>query len=156
MSGRRAEYIQDMYNSDRDKDFELECLDEGPDEEKVRYALKKVKAGKAAGSDGLYVELIERLEEIGVEHLTKVLNQIYSTGHLPIGLCTLVFIAILRKPGARECGQHGTISLISQITKLLLRIYMLRIRSKIKPETAEEERAQPMPYTYSEQLRREP
>ena len=98
-----------------------------------------MKAGKAAGPDELRIQLIESLEEVGVEHLTKVLNTIYSPGHLPKDLCTSVVIALPKTPGATECGQHRTINLMSQITKLLLRIIMLRIRSKIKQEIREEQ-----------------
>ncbi|GFO45488.1 retrovirus-related pol polyprotein from type-1 retrotransposable element r2 [Plakobranchus ocellatus] len=39
------------------------------------------------------------------------------------------------KPGATECELHRTISLMSHITKILLKIKMLRIRNKIKPES---------------------
>ena len=54
---RWTEYIQDLYNSDRGDGFEAECLDELPDimTEEVRYALKKMKATKAAGPDELCV-----------------------------------------------------------------------------------------------------
>ena len=101
-----------------------------------------------------------------MEHLTKVLNKIYSTGHLPRDLCTSIFMALPKKPGATECGQNITISLMGHITKLLLRIIMLRIRSKIKLETAEDQcgfvkgkgtiNAIVCIYTYSEHLRKEP
>ena len=70
-----------------------------------------------------------------------MLNNIYNRGHLPKDLCTSVSIALPRKIGETQCGQHRTISLMSQITKLLLRIIILRIRSKIKREIAEEQRS---------------
>ncbi|GFO12223.1 MORC family CW-type Zinc finger protein 3 [Plakobranchus ocellatus] len=41
--------------------------------------------------------------------------------------------------GATECELHRTISLMSHVTKLLLRIIMMRVRNKIKPEIAEEQ-----------------
>ncbi|GFO31938.1 retrovirus-related pol polyprotein from type-1 retrotransposable element r2 [Plakobranchus ocellatus] len=44
-----------------------------------------------------------------------------------------------KKPGATECELHRTISLMSHITKILLKIIMLRIRNKIKPEITEEQ-----------------
>ena len=84
--------------------------------------MKKTEAGKAVRPDELCVELVEALEEVGVENLTKVLDKIYSTEHLPKDLRSAVFIALPEKPGATECGQHHTVSIMSQITKLLLRI----------------------------------
>ena len=51
----------------------------------------------------------------------------------------LVFIALPKKPGATDCELHRTISLMSHVTKLLLRIIMMRVRNKINPEIAEEQ-----------------
>ncbi|GFS10292.1 retrovirus-related Pol polyprotein from type-1 retrotransposable element R2 [Elysia marginata] len=42
-----------------------------------------------------------------------------------------------KKPGATECENHRTVSLMSHTLKLLLRILLTRIRSKIKPEISE-------------------
>ena len=50
-----------------------------------------------------------------------------------------IFIAIPKKTATTECEQHRTISLMSHITKILLRIIMMRVRNKIKPEIAEEQ-----------------
>ena len=49
----------------------------------------------------------------------------------------LVTVIRLKKPGAIEFEIHITISLMSNITKMLLRIIIMRVR-KIKPEIAEE------------------
>ena len=50
-----------------------------------------------------------------------------------------VFIALPKKAGATECELHRTISLMSHVTKILLRIVMMRVRNKIRPEIAEEQ-----------------
>ncbi|GFN90163.1 hypothetical protein PoB_001666900 [Plakobranchus ocellatus] len=60
-------------------------------------------------------------------------------GQIPTDLSKSIFIALPKKPGATECELHRTISLMSHITKILLKIIMLRIRNKIKPEIAEEQ-----------------
>ncbi|GFO11606.1 hypothetical protein PoB_003811100 [Plakobranchus ocellatus] len=46
---------------------------------------------------------------------------------------------VQEKCNMSECELHRTISLMSHITKILLKIIMLRIRNKIKPEIAEEQ-----------------
>ena len=74
-----------------------------------------------------------------MKHLTKMLNRIYSREHLPEDLRTSVLIALPKNPGATECGQHCTISLMSQTTKLLVRIIMLKKRIKIKLEITEQQ-----------------
>ncbi|ELU04812.1 hypothetical protein CAPTEDRAFT_71521, partial [Capitella teleta] len=71
--------------------------------------------------------------------LTKILNKIYDTGNIPKDLLKSVSIALLKKPGATECDHHRTISLMSHITKILLRIIMMWNRNKIKQEVAEEQ-----------------
>ena len=50
-----------------------------------------------------------------------------------------VFIALPKKAGAIECELHRAVSLMSHATKILLRIVMMRVRNKIRPEIAEEQ-----------------
>ena len=51
--------------------------------------------------------------------MTKLLNEIYDTGKIPTGMSKSIFIAIPKKPGARECEMDHTISLMSRITTIL-------------------------------------
>ena len=71
--------------------------------------------------------------------LTDFLNAIYDTGEIPSDLSKSIFIALPKKSGATECESHRTISLMSHITKILLKILMARMRNKITPEIAEEQ-----------------
>ncbi|GFS15743.1 LINE-1 retrotransposable element ORF2 protein [Elysia marginata] len=107
--------------------------------DEVRAAIRKMKSGKATGPDGVAVEMIEALEEYWVEMLTSLLNEIYDTGEIPADISRSVIIALPKKPGATDCELHRTISLMSHVTKILLRVVMMRIRSKIKPEIADEQ-----------------
>ena len=50
-----------------------------------------------------------------------------------------IFIAIPKKIGTTECELHRTISLMSHGTKIILRVILLRARSKIGPEMSEEQ-----------------
>ena len=65
---------------------------------------------------------------------TKLLNAIYDSGAIPEDLAKSVFIALPKIPGATECELHRTISLMSHITKVLLRVLMLRMRKSLRPE----------------------
>ena len=51
-------------------------------------------------------------------------------------LLYFVFIALPKIPGATECELHRTISLMSHITKVLLRVLMLRMCKSLRPEIA--------------------
>ena len=98
-----------------------------------------MRRNKAAGPDGIVVEMLEALEEYGVEKLTDIINKIYDDGEFPEDLNNSIFTTLPKTPGAVECEQHRTISLISHITKIILRILLLRARSKIKLEIGVEQ-----------------
>ena len=102
-------------------------------------AMRKMKSSKATGPDSISVELLEALEDYGIDKITTLLNQIYDSGHIPPDISKSIFRALPKKPGATECELHRTISLIRQTTKIHLRIIMMRVRKKIKPEIAEEQ-----------------
>ena len=123
---RWAEYIGELFEDNRKEHDVMKKNFAGPliMKDEVREAMRKMKTGKATGPDGLSIELIEALEEFGIEKVTTLLNEIYDTGQIP---------------GATDCELHRTISLMSHVTKLLLRIIMMRIRNKINPEIAEEQ-----------------
>ena len=73
---------------------------------------------------------------MGIGMTTKLLNAIYDSGTIPEDLAKSVFIALPKIPGATECELHRTISLMSHITKVLLRVLMLRMRKSLRPEIA--------------------
>ncbi|CAF1377520.1 unnamed protein product [Adineta ricciae] len=98
-----------------------------------------MKMNKATGPDGISVEMIQCLDEIGVDVMTKLVNKIYDTGDIPEDLTKSIFIALPKKSGATECELHRTISLMSHVTKILLKILMLRMKNKITPEIAKEQ-----------------
>ena len=50
-----------------------------------------------------------------------------------------VFITIPKKPGAIDCDKFRTISIMSQLSKLVLKIILNRVRNKIEWEIAEEQ-----------------
>ena len=60
--------------------------------------------------------------------MTEKCNEIYDSGEIQDDLCQLVCIALQKKPGAVECELYRTISLMSHVIKILLRIIMARAR----------------------------
>ncbi|GFO24946.1 endonuclease-reverse transcriptase [Plakobranchus ocellatus] len=138
---RWEEYIRELFKDDRKDHNIMKNNFAGPSimKEEIETAIKKMKYGKATGPDNISVELIEALEDFGIGKVTHLLNEIYDTGQIPTDLSKSIFIALPKKPGATECELDRTISLMSHITKILLKIIMLRIRNKIKPEIAEEQ-----------------
>ncbi|MCH9665805.1 MAG: hypothetical protein K0U41_08180 [Gammaproteobacteria bacterium] len=138
---RWTEYIKELFHDDRGEKPAIHKNLDGPNilKSEVRAALAKMKRNKAAGPDEIVTEMITALEEFGIEKLTEVVNEIYDSGEIPDDLSKSIFIALPKKPGATECELHRTISLMSHIIKLILRIIMIRARNKIRPEIGEQQ-----------------
>ena len=90
---------------------------------------------KAPGPDGITPEMIKALDDFGIEIIRKLVNQVHDNGEIPENLFRSIFVMIPKKPGAIECELHRTISHLSHIIKLILRIITARIRNVIRPET---------------------
>ena len=76
---------------------------------------------------------------MGVEVVTDIPNSIYDTGQISEQMAQFIFIALPKKPGATVCGKFKSISLMSQLSKLLSRIILNRLRNKIEVEIAEKQ-----------------
>ena len=84
-----------------------------------------MKRHKATGPDEIVTEMMTTLEEYGVSKVTDINNEIYDTGEIPEDL-QINLHTLPKKPEAVECDLHRTISLMSHISKLILRIIMER------------------------------
>ena len=135
---RWSEYIEDLFYDTRGPTPTIESTIEGPAilKEEVEHALSKMKQGKATGPDGVPAEAIVGLEDLGITEITKLMNIIYDTGEIPVDMKKSIFITLPKKPGTADCEQHRTISLMSHLTKILLRIIMKRVKNKLSPELA--------------------
>ena len=92
---------------------------------KSRSAIRKMNFGKAIGPVSILVKLLGALEDNGIDQITTLLNEIYNTGQIPPDNSESIFIALPKKPGAKECELLRVISLISHITKLFSFIIMI-------------------------------
>ena len=128
---RWTEYVEELFHNVRDSMPSFPDLIEGPNipKSEVRTAIKMMRKNKAAGPDGVVIEMIEALEEYSVEKLTKIINKIYDDGKFLEDLSKSIFITLPKKPGAVACEQHHTISLMSHVTKIILRVLLLRLRT---------------------------
>ena len=133
---RWTEYIQELFEDDREAMPQIRKTMEGPEilKDEVRFAIKKMKRNKACGPDNIFAELLQATEEFSVDKITEIANDMYNSGNIPEDLSKSIFIALPKKPGATECELHRTISLMSVVLKVILRILMQRMRNKIRPE----------------------
>ena len=61
----------------------------------------------------------------------------YSEGRFPEQMYKSIFIIIPKVKGTAKCDKHRTISLISHVTKLVLRVIMIRIKGRTLSKISE-------------------
>ena len=68
--------------------------------------------------------------DFGIKKIVELANTIYNTGYIPQDMYKSIFIAIPKKPGAADCSLFRTISLMSQIIKVILKVILNTIKQK--------------------------
>ena len=125
---RWQEYTEELYKKDlHDPDnhegviihthLELDIL-----ECEVRWALGSITTNKASGGDGIPVELFQILKDDALKVLDSICQQIWKTQQWPQDWKRAVFIPIPKKGNAKECSNYHTIALISNASKIMLKI----------------------------------
>ena len=94
---------------------------------KVRWAL----GGITSGGDGIPVELFQILKDDAVKVLHSICQQIWKTQQWPQDWKRSIFISITKKGNAKECSDYHTIALISQGSKVMLKILQQYMNRKL-------------------------
>lgn len=138
---RWKEYVSELYRDNDRMDVELDDIDSGPPilRSEIEHAIKKMKWRKAEGSDGIVVEMVEALGEFAVNKITDIANKVYETGIIPQRMQESEFIVIPKKVGAVECSKHRTISIMSQVAKMVLKVIDERLKAKVAEHVDEEQ-----------------
>ena len=89
---------------------------------------------KASGGDGIPVELFQILKVDAVKVLHSICQQIWKTQQWPQDWKMSVFIPIPKKGNAKECSNYHTIALISQASKVMLKILQARLQQYVNHE----------------------
>ena len=122
---RWQEYTEELYKKDlHDPDNHdgsmithldiLEC--------EVKWALGIITMNKASGGDGIPVELFQILKGDAVKVLHSICQQIWKIQQWPQDWKRSVFIPIPKKGNAKECSNYHTVALISDTSKVMLKI----------------------------------
>jgi len=77
---------------------------------------------KASAGDEIPITLFQILKDDAVEMLHSICQQIWKTQQWPQDWKKLVFIPTPKKGNAKECSNYHTIALISQASKVMLKI----------------------------------
>ena len=86
---------------------------------------------KASGDDGIPVKLFQILKDDAVKVLHSICQQIWKTLQWPQDWKRSVFIPIPKKGNAKECSNDHIIALISQTSKVMLKILQARLQQYV-------------------------
>ena len=89
---------------------------------------------KARGGDGIPAELFQILKDDAVKVLHSIWQQICKTQQWPQDWESSIFIPIPKKGNAKECSNYHTITFISHASKVVLKIFLSRLKQFVNKE----------------------
>ncbi|XP_060270949.1 uncharacterized protein LOC121819392 [Ovis aries] len=126
-------YKKDLHDPDN-HDGVITHLEPDILECEVKWALESITTNKASGGDGIPVELFQILEDGAVKVLHSIGQHIWKTQQWPQDWKRSVFIPIPKKGNAKECSNYHTITLISYVSKVMLKILQARLQQYVNRE----------------------
>ena len=126
-------YKKDLHNQDNQggviTDLEPDIL-----ECEVKWALEDITTNKASGGDGIPVELFQILKDDAMKVLHSICQQNQKTQQGPEDWKRSVFTPIPKKGNAKECSNYHTIALVSDTSKVMLKILQARLQQYMNHE----------------------
>ena len=89
---------------------------------------------KASGGDGIPVEIFQILKHDAVKVLHLICQRIWKTQQWPQDQKRSIFIPIPKTGNAKECWNYLTFALISQDSKVMLKILQARLQQYVNCE----------------------
>ena len=100
----------------------------------VKWALESLTTNKASGGDGIPAEVFHILKDDAVKVLHSICQQIWKTQQWLQDCKRAAFIPIPKKGNAKECSNYLTIALLSQASKVMLKILQARLQQYVNHE----------------------
>ena len=124
---RWQEYTEELYRKDLhspdNHDDVIMNLEPDILECEVKWSLESITMNKASGCDGIPVELFQILKDDAMKVLHSICQQIWKTQQWPQEWKRSLFILISKKGNVKECSNYCTITLISHVSKIMLKIF---------------------------------
>ena len=135
---RWQEYTEELYKKDLNDQDNHDGVITHPEPDilecEVKWALGSITTNKASGGDGIPVRLFQILKDDAVKRLHSICQQIWKTQQWPQDWKRSVFILIPKKGNAKECSNYCTVALISQASKVMLKILQVRLQQNVNGE----------------------
>ena len=143
---RWTEYCSELYNYESCGDNAVLDCSQSPEEdlqpilrEEVEIAVASLKKGKSAGVDNIPPELVQAGGETMIDVLTEICNRIWRTGEWPTPWTLSLFITLPKKGNLQLCQNYRTMSLISHLSKVMLKGILNRLKPQAEEIIAEEQ-----------------
>ena len=102
----------------------------------VKYAITKLKNGKAPGTDNITAELLKADAEFPAKRMHELLGKVWNHGTIPHDWKKGIIIKLPKKGNLKECKNSRGITLLSILGKILGRVVVDRIRKKVEERTS--------------------
>ena len=99
-----------------------------------KWALGSITTNKTSGGDGIPAELFQNLKDDAVKVIHSIWQQIWKTQQWPQDWKRSAFIPIPKKGNAKEYTNYHIIALISQASKVMLKILQARLQQYMNRE----------------------
>ena len=109
----------------------LDILTEPPSLEEIKLALKTLKNNKAAGPDNIPAEVLKADTEITAKSFLPLIHKIWNNEICPEDWINGHITILPKKCDLTQCGNYRGIMLLSVPGKILSRIILSRIKSKV-------------------------
>ena len=93
----------------------------------LKWALGSITTNKASGGDGIPVALLQILKDDAVKVPHSICQQIWKTQQWPQNWKRSVFILIPKQSTTKECSDYCIIVLILHASKVMLKIFQIRL-----------------------------
>ena len=137
---RWVEYIGELLNDKRPEIIPETSTTEltGKDTLKLeaKSASKSMRNGKATGNYNISKAMIIDCEDLGTERIVDLASSINNSCVITGQMKESVFVTIPKKGDLLNCSNYGLISLISRVTKIILRVLKNSIKMKIYAEVS--------------------
>jgi hypothetical protein len=141
-------YVEELYdranlpeNLNVEPEEEVDEDHKGPHifRSEAEKAIKEMRDKKSTGDDDVPVEASELLGDDGLNLLTQLINNIYESGEWPKDFTEVTMIALKKKPKARKCIDHHTVSLIAHAAKVVASVIRRGSEKKIEDVLGEDQ-----------------
>jgi hypothetical protein len=105
----------------------------------VEKAIKEMRDKKATGDDNVPVEGLKLLGDDGLNLLKQLINNIYESGEWPKDFTEVTMVALKKKPKARKCKDHRTVSLVAHAAKVMASVIRRKSEKKIEDVLGEDQ-----------------